>query len=78
NFLRRLRAAAGPGVGETSAARLDRLLAEVRALSADAILEAGIHEELTLIVDRTADIAAGVETDFFVPALARAAAAREA
>ena len=67
NFLCRVNAAA-PEVGERSARRLEGLRGELRALDIDRVLERGLHDVLTWVVDATADVGAAVHADFFDPA----------
>ncbi|MEM9487722.1 MAG: hypothetical protein AAGC55_01190, partial [Myxococcota bacterium] len=60
---------AGEHLGRRSAELLSGLRDSVGAHSAQTLLEAGIHEELTRIVDTTAEICSAVHSDYFDPPL---------
>lgn len=69
NFLRRVQPDGDSEIGARSAALLEALMEDVRDLSEDAIVRVGIHEGITLVVDRTAEIAEAVRSEFFAPSL---------
>jgi len=80
NFMRRVQPASGV-TGERSARMLSALLEDLRGLSAEEIFARGLHEELTRIIDTTAEVCAAVQEDYFalkVPPRALAAASHEA
>lgn len=69
-FLRRLRPAAVPEVGRSSAELLAGLARGLRVQSIEQILAAGLHEELTRVIDTSAQICDAVNADYFNPTLA--------
>ncbi len=79
NFHRRVRAPAGeePGaageIGAASGGALEALLASLRGRTIDEVLEAGLHEELTRVIDATAAACLAVQADFFDPPVPQAA-----
>jgi|GEM_PF-1946 len=65
NFLSRIRTSASTSAGRKAAEGLDALVGDLRTgeiLNADTL-----HEKLTEVIDRTADIGRHVATDFFHP-----------
>lgn len=64
HFLQRIRPREGE-IGVTSSRRLERLLRRLRAADVDALLERGIHQELTRIVDATMVVCDAIRTDYF-------------
>jgi uncharacterized alpha-E superfamily protein len=66
NFLRRVRPPR-KSVGERSAEALQALLKRVRSRSIEEILDEGIHNELTLIIDQTAGVCQAIHDDYFNP-----------
>lgn len=76
NFLRRIESTTGrPGLG--SAKRARALTDELLARSATDILEAGLHEELTRMIDTIAGICDQIHADYFDPSLGRPTPGRE-
>lgn len=69
NFLGRIRPADDPTIGARSMSLLDDLLGEVEGLDIEGVLSEGIHEVLTRIVDRTAEVSMAVREDYFLPDL---------
>lgn len=65
NFLDRIRPDDAPEIGVESDARLDALHGYVESLEIDQALEDGIHEVLTDIVDRIAEISQAISQDYF-------------
>lgn len=65
NFLRLVRPQAPSKVGERS----ERLISDLRtwldSMTIESVLEEGLHEVLTSIVDRTAEISVAIDADFF-------------
>lgn len=66
NFLSRIRPRTGP-TGEKSWAMLAALLDDLERLSGEDIFERGLHDELTRIIDTTAEICAAIHSDYFDP-----------
>jgi uncharacterized alpha-E superfamily protein len=74
NFLVRIRDRA-PRVGRASAGLLGALVDSLRGRSINDILEAGLHDELTRIIDRTSEVCEAVHADYFDPRVPLAPAA---
>jgi uncharacterized alpha-E superfamily protein len=68
-FLGRVHKAAGEAVGHESAARLGELRDRLRAYTAERLFEVGVHEELTRLIDTTADICQTIHDEYFDPPL---------
>jgi uncharacterized alpha-E superfamily protein len=66
NFLRRVRPDSG-ATGERSHALLGALLADLQRLSPEDLFDRGLHDELTRIIDMTAQICQAVHADYFDP-----------
>jgi uncharacterized alpha-E superfamily protein len=75
NFHGRIRQR-GPGVGVASGRALDNLIDRLETATVDAILERGMHDELTYFVDNTATICALISRDFFESSMHAARTAR--
>ena len=69
NFLRRILPPARPDVRYESRALLEGLLKRLSSASIDTVLAAGIHDELTGIIDTLARIGDAIHEDFFDPAV---------
>ncbi len=65
HFLQRIRV---DGRGEPSARLLESLVRRLRARTGERILQAGVHAELTHIIDRTAQVCEAIQDDYFVVA----------
>lgn len=65
NFLQRIRKRSEGPFGTESARRLKKLLEEVESLDMERCAEEGIHEVLTRIVDRTAEVSQAIRDDYF-------------
>ena len=70
NFLERVRGPSRSGLGTQSTAELQALLLFVRELTIDRVLEQGIHNVLTRIVDDSATVCVKIHGDFFEPSIA--------
>ncbi len=55
-----------------SSAGLDALVASLRAHDADSFMGAGVHAELTRVIDATAEVCAAIHEDYFDPTFASA------
>jgi len=73
NFLGLVRPAGGSSVGERSEALLDQTLREFDALDIDRVLDRGLHEVLTGVVETTAQICESVRSEFFDPEISHGA-----
>lgn len=73
NFMRRIRPERDDVPGVRSSTLLRRLRDRLRSLTIQEIVEAGIHEELTRIVDGTMEICGAVHADYFDPKVAEMA-----
>ena len=69
NFLERVRGPAQSARSAKSAKELGDLLRAVRRLTIDSVLEHGIHNVLTWIVDSSASVCATIHRDFFAPSV---------
>jgi uncharacterized alpha-E superfamily protein len=65
NFLRRIRPAEAPEIGRASSELLDALHRDIESLDIERALEDGIHEVLTRIVDRIAELSQAISHDYF-------------
>jgi uncharacterized alpha-E superfamily protein len=65
NFVERIRGREPGLLGGKSARALGDLRSDVAGLDMDGIMREGIHEVLTWIVDRTAEVSLAVEDDYF-------------
>jgi uncharacterized alpha-E superfamily protein len=65
NFLNRIRPAGAPEIGRESAALLEALHDDVESLDIERALQDGVHELLTDIVDRIAEITRAIGQDYF-------------
>ena len=55
-----------------SAEMLEDLVASLRAHDAGSLMDAGIHAELTRVIDQTAEVCAAIHEDYFDPSFASA------
>ncbi len=62
-------------IGERAAAGLAEIVAELEHMRIDTVMERGVHEVLTWVVDSTARVCATVAEEFFHPPLEAAAVA---
>jgi len=69
NFLRRIRPPAAPGVPHESSDLLKGLRDHVRGTSIMEVMESGIHEELTHLIDALGEVCLAIHRDFFDPAM---------
>jgi uncharacterized alpha-E superfamily protein len=65
NFLGRIRPADAPEIGRESSERLHALHGHIEGLDVDRALHDGIHDVLTDIVDRIADVSQAISQDYF-------------
>lgn len=65
NFLNRIRTDADPTIGRRSSESLAELTRDVEALEVDEVLDQGIHETLTSIIDRVTEVSSAVQADYF-------------
>jgi len=76
NFLQLIRGNRPDGPGHRSATLLVGLVTALRSPTIDDILAAGLHGQLTYVVERLAEVCSAIEADFFtggMPATAQAA-----
>lgn len=69
NFLGLVRPSRDSSVGAHTEALLSETLDELQALDIDTVLERGLHEMLTRLVETTARICGSLHTDFFDPVI---------
>jgi len=74
NFLRRIGGTAGRGPSSPSLALVSQFVDDVETLNLQEAFDEGIHQTLTSIVDRAADLAAAIREDYFAPQLPDAVA----
>lgn len=67
DLLQQIRPDDMPEIGHESMEQLNDLLAALRAKDVDAVVDDGIHDVLTEIVDNVADICQALHDDFFDP-----------
>jgi uncharacterized alpha-E superfamily protein len=68
-FLERVRPNAATVVGHTSATKLTALVDSILDLNVEKLLAAGIHTELTRIIDSTSEICDAIHADYFDPSI---------
>lgn len=69
NFMSRIRPPDLPELGERSEMLVRKALSLVQSRTMDDILKAGIHEELTRIIDTTTEVCGAVHDDYFDPSI---------
>jgi len=74
NFLRRIGGTRGPRPNSPSLDLITTFVDDIEVLDLQKALDEGIHETLTSIVDRAAELAAAIREDYFAPQIPAAAA----
>lgn len=74
NFLQLVRPPAPSSIGERTDTLLSDMRNELSAMTIETVLEKGLHQTLTWIVETTAQISEAIHDDFFDPAPAHPAA----
>lgn len=67
DLLRALRSEARPEIAAASRALVDDTLARFEGMGIEGVSEAGLHETLTFLVDRTLEIGQQIHADYFAP-----------